>query len=134
MANSKAKNRGSKRPERIPVSGRRDVMTVIGKDDAYVYRWVSDDAGRIDRFIAGGYAVVDEDVRVGQDDIDSSRDIASTVTKQSGGLTQYLMRIRRDWYEEDQAAKAKVINETEEDMKRTLNNGKDGTYGNVKFS
>ena len=55
MANSKAKTRKQARPVRTPVSGRRDIMTVAGKDDAFVYRWVTDVKDRISRFVAGGY-------------------------------------------------------------------------------
>lgn len=131
---TRAKNRNTKRPQRVPVSGRRDVLTVTDKDEAFVYRWVNDTQGRIDQFLAGGYELVQDDVKVGDDSIDSSSDISSMISKQSGDITQYLMRISREFYEEDRATAAKAVNESEADMKRTLNNGKDGTYGSVKIS
>jgi len=130
----RAKNRGESRPERVPVSGRRDVMTVTGKDEAYVYRWVNDSQGRIDQFLQGGYEHVAEKMKVGQNSIDSSSDVSSMTTKSSGDMTQYLMRIKREFYEEDRADAAQSVNETEADMKRTLNSGNDGTYGNVDIS
>jgi len=134
MATSKAKNRKSKRPDRVPVSGRRDVLTVADKDEAFVYRWVNDTQGRIDQFLAGGYDFVQDDLKVGDDSVDNSKDISSMISKQSGDITQYLMRIAREFYEEDRATAAEATNESEADMKRTLNNGKDGTYGQVNIS
>jgi len=69
---TRAKNRNTKRPQRVPVSGRRDVLTVTDKDEAFVYRWVNDTQGRIDQFLAGGYELVQDDVKVGDDSIDNS--------------------------------------------------------------
>jgi len=135
MANSKAKNRGNNRPNRVPVSGRRDVMTVADKDNAFVYRWVNDTQGRIDQFLAGGYEFVQDDLAVGDISIDSSSDISSMVSKGVGsGTTAYLMRISKELYNEDRAAANRAIDESESDMKRTLNSGNDGTYGEVKIS
>ena len=134
MANSNANNRGGSRPERVPVSGRRDVLTVADKDPAYVYRWVNDTQGRIDQFIKGGYEHVSEKHKVGQNGIDSSADVSSMTTNTSPGMVQYLMRIKREWYDEDREAAARKVDKTEADMKRTLNSGRDGTYGDVTIS
>lgn len=48
---TRAKNRGENRPSRVPVSGRRDVMTVADQDPNFVYRWVNDVGNRIDQFL-----------------------------------------------------------------------------------
>ena len=132
---TRAKSRGSNRPVRTPVSGRRDVMTVANTDEAFVYRWVNDTQGRIDLFLKGGYEFVQEDLAVGDKSVDSTSDISSMVSKGvGGGTTAYLMRISKEFYEEDRAAANRAIDENEADMKRTLNSGKDGTYGSVKIS
>lgn len=132
---TRAKNRGENRPERVPVSGRRDVMTVAGKDPAFVYRWVNDVGNRINQFKKGGYEMVQDDVEVGENSVDSSSDTSSMVTKGVGNdVTAYLMRIKREWYDEDRAKDAKAIDNDEADMKRTLNNGANGTYGKVDIS
>ena len=132
-----AKSRAENRPTRIPVSGRRDVLTVAesDKDPNFVYRWVNDSKGNINRYLEGGYELVNDDLEIGDDNIDRPTNLASVVSKGvGGGITAYLMRIKREWYEEDRAAFATRVNESEEDMKRTLNSGKDGTYGNVSIS
>lgn len=132
---TRAKERGESRIERVPVSGKRDVMTVADKDDAYVYYWVNDVDNHIDKFQKGGYELVQDDVKVGDTSIDNPKGIDSTVSKGvGGGITAYLMRIKREWYEEDRQTAAKKTNDTEADMKRTLNSGQDGTYGNVTIS
>jgi len=132
---TRAKKRGENRPNRVPVSGRRDVLTVADKDENFVYRWVNDTDNRITQFQEGGYELVSGDVGVGMASIDNPDDIASTVSKQVGNnVTAYLMRIKREWYEEDRSKQAKTVDENEADMKRTLNSGKDGTYGKVDIT
>ena len=40
---NRAQNRQDEnKPERVPVDGMRDIMTVRGKDPAFKYRWVAD--------------------------------------------------------------------------------------------
>jgi len=132
---TRAKNRGENRPNRVPVSGRRDVMTVADKDESYVYRWVNDTENRINLFEQGGYELVHGDIEVGTKSVDSSSSTSSVVSKNvGGGVTAYLMRIKREWYEEDRIKAAKTLEDGEADMKRTLNSGKDGTYGKVEIS
>ena len=128
------KSRKVNKTKRIPVSGHRDILTVHGKEDGYVYRWVNDENGRIDRLKAAGYELVDHDVDVGQRTVDTSKGTSSVVSKYVGqGVTSYLMRTKAEYYEEDQAAKNKAIDESEADMKRTLNSKQNGTYGKVEF-
>lgn len=120
--------------KRIPVSGHRDVLTVEGKQEGYVYRWVNDVDSRITRFQAAGYELVEADVQVGARTVDNPGKFGSVVSKNVGrGVTAYLMRIPEEFYKEDQAAKLKEVDEKEADMKRTLNSGRDGTYGSVKI-
>lgn len=120
--------------KRIPVSGHRDVLTVQGKQEGFVYRWVNDVDSRIARFKAAGYELVEDDVEVGTPTVDNPGKYGSVVSKDVGrGTTAYLMRIPEEFYSEDQAAKMRQVDESEADMKRTLNSGHDGTYGSVKI-
>lgn len=133
---TRAENRPSRAAKRIPVSGNKNVMTVADRDPNYMYRWVNDNRdGRIDRFKQGGYEFVEKnDHEVGDRTAETSTGATSLVTKMVGkDVTAYLMRIPMEFYEEDQEAKIKAIAESEEDMKRQLNSGTNGTYGNVKF-
>jgi hypothetical protein len=45
-----------------------------------------------------------------------------------GGKKAYLMRIRKDWYDEDQVAKQKIVNDQEAATKKKALNG---TYGTL---
>lgn len=133
---TRAQKRPTRDQKRIPVSGNRNVMTVMDRDPGYSYRWVNDNSdGRIDRFKLGGWTFVEKaDHTVGDADVNTSTGASSLVTKMVGkDVTAYLMRIPMEFYEEDQAAKHAALLESEEDMKRQLNSGNDGTYGSVKM-
>lgn len=95
-----------KRPTRTPVSGARDVLAVQNQDPNYVYRWVNDTEGRLEKFKAAGYEPVTSDLEVGGKTVDRNSKLGSVITKSVGGkVTAVLMRIPREWYDEDQKAK-----------------------------
>lgn len=137
--------RAKDRPKRIPVSGNRDILTVIGKDPYFHYRWVLDvdEAGeRIQRYQMAGYEFVSttEIEGHGQPQVDRPSDESTVVRKPSGttshGVPQYLylMKIPYDLYEEDQKEKLKEIEERERDMIRRMNpDYDDGRYGEVSL-
>lgn len=129
---SRAKGRPSKR---TPVSGHRDILTVDGKKDGFIYRWVNDVDNRLARFQAAGYKFVDHDVEVGLKTVDNPTTYSgSVVSKNVGqGVTAYLMCTLQEFYDEDQAAKLEKVDQYEAEMKRTLNSGRDGTYGKVEI-
>ncbi len=141
MVDDKRKTRQSQtdrtpeRPKkRVPVGANRNLMTLDNMDPAYQYRWVNDSPGRIMRFTQGGYEHVVHDVNVGERRADSSSGVSSVVVKDVGKGTQaYLMRIKKEYYEEDKKAKAAALNSAEESMQRNLNNNGDGSYGKVTF-
>ena len=94
------------RAKRTPVSGGRDILAVKDQDPNYVYRWVNDTDGRLEKFKAAGYEVVTANIEVGTKSVDRNSKLGSAVTKSVGGkLTAVLMRIPKEWYEEDQKAK-----------------------------
>jgi len=112
------------KPTRIPVSGNRDILTVKGKDKDYEYRWVvdSDENGhRIFRFMQGSweFATTEQGLEIGQMAIYKSENVGSIIrvpagkTQASKGEYQYLMRIKKKFYQEDQRAKEKALKETE---------------------
>lgn len=132
------------RQERVPVSGLRDIMTVDNKDEAFEYRWVvdSDERGqKIMRYQKGGYDLVSADeVVVGQPNVYKSEHFGSIVRLPSGnGQFSYLMKIRREWYEEDQEAKQSNIDALEASMSRKSTRADEadddlGQYGSVKIT
>ena len=110
--------RAHQRPRRIPVSGRRDILTVGNREPDFVYRWVKDyheTGGRIQQFIDAGYDFVKpEDHQIGETYVFRSEDVGGSITRRPDGKTGeylYLMRINRDWYDEDQEAKQRMVDE-----------------------
>lgn len=118
----------SKGQKRIPVGSARDILTVANKDPNYFYRWVLDDPkrpGRLQRFLSGGYEVVTDEEEVGQKTVDrSNKKLGSAITRPDGGSTLVLMRILKEWYDEDQAAKQDKITSLESTMNRDAKEGR----------
>src|SRR3990167_3127945 len=113
------------RKERIPVNGTRDILTVAGKDPNYEYRWVLDMPGRVDYFKQAGYEVVTEDLEVGQESVDRGTKVGSVITQASrDGRTLVLMRQKKEWYDEDQAAKQAKVDALETTMKEEIRRGR----------
>ena len=122
----------TKRVQRTPVGGPRDILTVLDKDPNFSYRWVIDSPGRIQRFLDGGYEVVQGNPEVGQNTVDRGSKLGSAVTKAGGsGQTLLLMRIPKEWYDEDQVAKQKNIDELEASMKAEARKDR---YGELSVS
>lgn len=120
------------RETRTPVDGARDILTVRGKDPNFEYRWVIDSPGRIQRFQEGGWEVDTAASEVGQKTVDRESKVGSATTKASGdGRTYVLMRIPKEWYEEDQKAKQDRITALESSMKQEA---KEGNYGLLEIT
>lgn len=123
------------RPKRIPVSGvGRNILTVVGKDPNYAYRWVNDtDQGmRIEKFKQGGWEVVQKDteIKVGDRVVDQGSVVGSSVTRYVGQkTTAVLMRIPLEWFEEDQAAKQAELDAIDEAMRAEAS--APGNYGSL---
>ena len=121
--------------ERIRIGG-RNVLTVDHKDigDGYVGRIVNDDPGRINMFRDAGWEVVEKrgGAQIGDPQVGDGHQVGAVVTKSvGGGRVGYLMRIKKELYEEDQQLKADKIKETEAGLKMEKN--KKGRYGEVKI-
>lgn len=121
-----------RRVRRTPV-GQRNVLTVTGKEPGYEYRIVNDTGDRVADFVDQGWEVVEaKDVRVGDKRINKPSELGSAATVSVGqGTNAVVMRIREDWYKEDQAAKQAYVNKTEEAMREKA---LDGTYGKLEIS
>ena len=129
MANIKQTN--TERRKRTPVGGPKNILTVANQDPNYVYRFVNSSIpGRIQRFIDGGYDVVpNEDVVVGDNVVDRGTALGSATSRAGGGgVILVLMRILREWYEEDQAAKQESIDELEQAQFDEAHKGMYGKY------
>jgi hypothetical protein len=120
------------RVTRTPV-GTRNILTVAGKDPNYVYRVINDSGDRVQEFMDAGYELVDANsVRVGDKRVNAATAEGSKAQLSVGqGQKAYVVRIKKEWYEEDQAAKQVHVNKLEEATKAKA---LDGTYGKLEIS
>ena len=120
-----------RKPRRASINGTRNVLTVSGKEPGFEYRIVNDDGDRVSQFEEMGYEVVkDSGIKVGDRRIANPTKEGSPVqVSVGGGQKAYLMRIRKDWYEEAQEDKAKQVDEMEKGMLKDTKNSAD--YGNI---
>ena len=118
MSNRRAAT--NNRPERVPLHEQRNKLTVSNRDPNFVYRWVNDSDERIAKFKAAGYEAVTHETQVGDPAVESGQNkTGSVVTKHVGGkTTAVLMRIPKEWYEEDQRTKQEELNASEAAMQR----------------
>jgi len=133
---SSKKNKEYKKPKkRIPI-GTRNVLTIPkgDKDPRYSYRIVNDEPDRIRMFRDAGWEVVERrgGLQVGDVDVGDSSQLGSLVTKTVGkNKIGYLMRIKKEFYDEDQEAKAEKIRQGESALKQETQ--KKGRYGKIKI-
>lgn len=122
---------------RVPIGANRDITNVTDTPDGYIDYWVNDDDGRVgETFKRAGYEHVVK-AKMGSSSVDGSHAQDGVVSKDMGkGVTAYLMRQRKDWYDEDQAEKQKIVDSTEDSMRKKKVNAQDstdGNYGEVKI-
>lgn len=123
----------STRVVRKPLSQRGPQAISGNKNPEYEYRFVNDTGSRLHNFQQAGYEfVTGDELSVGDSRVNDASDLGSNKRVISNdGTTSYLMRIKRDWYEEDQQAKAQQIKEQEAAMKQEA---AQGMYGKLNLS
>lgn len=122
----------SGRVRRTPV-GVRNVLTVSGKHPDFEYRIVNDEGDRVEQFKAAGYDVVSaSDVIVGDRRINkASAEGSAAQVSVGGGMKAVVMRIKKEWYEEDQTVKQERVAETEY---ATKTEAMKGNYGKLDIN
>ena len=122
----------SGRVQRTPV-GTRNVLTVAGKEPGYEYRIINDSGDRVQEFLDAGYELVKENsVKVGDKRVNKSSSEGSVSQISVGqGQKAFVVRIKKEWYDEDQALKQQKVNELEAATKAKA---LDGTYGKLDIS
>lgn len=123
----------SARPRRTPV-GTRNILTVSGKKDGYHYRIVNDQGDRIQEFIDNGWELVPaNEVRVGDKRINQAKPEGSNAqVSVGGGDKAFVMRIKQEWYDEDQAAKLAHNKEIMRSVQQSASSNAD--YGKVEIT
>jgi hypothetical protein len=120
----RAENREEEgRSTRVPLGVARSKLTVAGRP-GYVRRWINDYDGRLQNAQDGGYEFVMNDTvkQIGDADVDNeNRDLGSRVSRvvdKTTGQRAYLMEIKAEFYEEDQAAKIAKVEETDKRIRK----------------
>lgn len=125
------------RVKRNPLKdGFRNRLSVKGKDPEYEYRFVNDLDDRVSVFQERGWEVVtDKDVTVGEKRVaNPTAEGTPKSVSVGGGTTAYLMRIKKDWFDEDQVTKQEYVNQLEASTKPSDEQKRDGFYGKVTIS
>ena len=123
----------SARVARKPLTQRGPQAIAGDKDAQFEYRFVNDTGSRIHNFQAAGYELVTgDDLSVGDNRVIDASDLGSVKRVVSNdGTTSYLMKIKKEWYAEDQATKAAALAEQEAAMKQEASSG---MYGKLNIS
>jgi len=121
----------SGRVTRVPV-GQRNLLTVKGKEPGYNYRIVNDLDGRVAQFQEAGYEIVPRGpVEVGDKRANAGTPVGSNQHfSVGGGQKAVLMRIKKEWFDEDQARKNAFVDAQESSIKQKA---LDGTYGKLEI-
>ena len=122
------------RTKRAPING-RNVLTASNKQPGYVYRFVNGIGDRVAIFQERGWELVEaKDVRIGDRRVEAAGSLGSkaqaSVDKQ--GTKAFLMRIKQEWYDEDQADKMSALAEQEKSMKQAALANND--YGKLEIT
>jgi hypothetical protein len=102
--------------KRTPLGQRNRIS--FNTEEGYHYHLINDKDGRLQKAIEGGYEYVESDKNLGDEIVGTAKKIGKYVSMPVGSGTQgYLMRIKNEWYNEDQAEKQKKVDATESAMK-----------------
>lgn len=120
----------AQRVRRTPINGARNVLTSSNKEPGFHYRFVNDSGDRVSDMQERGYEVVtDKTIQIGDRRVATpTAEGSPRVASVGGGVKAVLMRIKDEWYQEDQEAKQANIDEMEKSIKQS---GLEGGYGKV---
>ena len=123
----------AQRTQRTPLAN-RSVLGIKGKEPGYVYRIVNDTGDRVASFKEQGYEIVtDSSITIGDRRVGKASADGSPVQVAVGnGIDGYLMRIKEEYYKEDQAYKEQKLSELEQSMRKEAKDISD--YGNLKIT
>ncbi len=126
---SQAERDTREKPARVRgvFNGTNKKLDVLSEIPGYQLRWFNDMPGRADRAQTGGWEFVTAG-EVAQSDsnkvVERNSDVGNKVraivgtTEQNEPLYAYLMKIKKEWFDEDQADGANKIRATEAEMIR----------------
>lgn len=101
------------RNKRIPLNGTRTKLGIDKKIEGYHLHWINDTVGRLYDAEQGGYEFVSPS-EVGASDEGNRVKRRVGVNEDNTPLFAYLMKIREDWWLEDQAESQKLPDQFDE--------------------
>jgi len=120
---------------RVPIGQRRPLNIDRSSLDAnFEYRNVRGNPANLQRYIDAGYDFVTEDMQVGDSGIMRGSQTDSRVSVPSGDSNDrlFLMRIPKEFYDDDQLLKQKAIDKKEEALKPSAE--QQGLTGKIDIS
>lgn len=135
-----------KREARVGLGMYRKELTVPNelRKPGYKLRWINDDGDRLDFAQKAGYQFVEnksnvhigEGVETGNSDLGSRISKIVDKTRRLGEpMRAYLMEIKQEWYDEDQAKKLAEVEKIDDQILRGINRQetKAGFYGGANY-
>jgi hypothetical protein len=121
------------RVKRKPFDGRNRLKVKGDKDPNFFYRIANDTEDRIPDLLEAGYVLAnDEGLRVGDSRVDATSAVGKTREISVGqGTKAVLLKIPKEYYDEDQAAKEEYHKKTEAAMRPNPN---EGGYGKIEIT
>lgn len=129
MSNARKEEREEGRRVRVPFGARRSKLQLSDEEAkaldkaGYVARWVNDRDGRVERAIAGGYEFMKPEeatsvgsYEIGQSNSDVGDKVSKIVSRGDPVIRAYLMKIKKEYYEEDQKSKEDVNRRVDETL------------------
>ena len=112
--------------------GTPESRLAVPEREGYVRRWVNDTPGRVAMFEESGYTpVLNKDISGSVGSMSKSPtakvSIHGGVSDSGAPMKMYLMEQKREWYEEDQIAKQKPVDETD----KAIREGSLGSQGQM---
>jgi len=104
------------RSARVPL-GMKQAALAASVREGFQRRWVNDTAGRLQQAEQGGYTFVAQDPTAKSTDVGARTSRIVGKDENGQGMRAYLMEIPMDWYQEDQRAKQKPIDDFEAALK-----------------
>ena len=105
-------------PYRTKINGEKGPLVIRGKEPGYTYRVANDTDNRIGELKERGYEIVTHDAKVGEARVATPKKEGSPhQVSVGGGKKGFLMRIKDEWYKEDQEAKLDEVAEDEAALK-----------------
>jgi hypothetical protein len=120
------------RTRRSPLTN-KGKLSVARKDPDFEYRIVNDDGDNVADRIAQGYVLVERsETDVGTPRVDAASAEGTPIQLSVGqGKKAFLMKIPKEYYEEDQAIKQDAVDKTEAATKAEALSG---TYGKIEIT